>query len=366
MKKNIFITGSTGVLGSHILKSILQENNSQVYLLIRGKNNCDVDQRGRSIVKYIFKDKFNDQIFKRIEIVKGDLAKNNLDIDKNTLINLYNNVDEIYHCAALAKFSEPLKKVRFVNVFGTKNILEFAMKCKKLNKINYISTAFIVGTKNIIFTEDDFDVGQKFNNPYEQSKFEAELLIREYIKKGLKIYIFRPSIIVGEYTSGEIMIFKMFYQPLRILSLEIFKEIPLNTKAFLNLIPVDLAAEAIYTLASGTNDETVYHITSPYDFPIISIVDIASSFFNFKKPRFITLKEYKNKNANSSPIIKKMLDPYIPYFNFKALFSSNRTQSMLKKYGFEYPPINNKFLYKIFKFCNNARFIKVKNKYIKI
>jgi thioester reductase-like protein len=67
------------------------------------------------------------------------------------------------------------------------------------------------------FSEDDLMVGQRFRNPYEQSKFEAELAVRAYAER-LPITIVRPSIIVGDRHSGWTASFNVLYWPLRALA----------------------------------------------------------------------------------------------------------------------------------------------------
>ena len=52
-----------------------------------------------------------------------------------------------------------------------------------------------------MFTEDDFDVGQKLEHPYHRTKFEAEKLVRQQVKGPWRVY--RPSIVVGNSQTGE-------------------------------------------------------------------------------------------------------------------------------------------------------------------
>jgi len=360
-KRIIFLTGATGLVGSYLLKILLQEG-YKVYALARSKDNKNARDRVRDVLKFWDKD-ILDRKSHNLIVLEGDITEKNLGLGKQSIDLLKNEIEEVFHCAAATRFNAPLKVLRKVNLEGTRNILELCCEWRRegiFNKINYLSTAFICGDYKGIFKEDDFNLNQNFNNNYEQSKSEAEALVRKYIENGMQALIFRPSIVVGDYVSGKTIDFKMFYEPLHLLSLEIFSEVPLNTKTFLNLIPVDLAAKAIYTLSVKKNTNKVYHITSPKDFPIDYIVDKASSFFHFEKPKYVGLDRYKV--ISKSPAAKKILEIFIPYFNFRALFSSYKTQTILKKYSFEYPSIDDEFLYRIFKFCSDKRFIKTKSK----
>lgn len=353
--KNIFITGSTGFLGSHILRQILLQDSSKLHLLIRGKNEEEVEKKGLAVLEKAIEGKPTEKILKRINLIRGDVSEIDLGLSKEILRKLFSNVNEIYHCAAMTGFRIPLAVIRKVNVVGTENILKFAIRCKQIRRLNYISTAFIVGNKDCVFSENDFEIGQKFNNTYEQTKFEAEKLAHNYKKKGLKISIFRPSVIVGEYYSGETTNFRMFYEPLHFLSLELFKEVPVDLEVEHNLVPIDAVAKAIYILAENEKNEDVYHIVSPDNIKCYYFMDLAAKFFGYKNPKWVPLD--KSVLERFTPIQKRIIAPFIPYFNYRVKFSSSKTENVLKKYKFEYPEINEQFINRLFNFCHKAGFI---------
>jgi nucleoside-diphosphate-sugar epimerase len=62
--------------------------------------------------------------------------------------------------------------------------------------------------------EDELDCGQTFRNEYEQSKFEAERMIRQ-AGGGTTVTVLRPGIVVGDHTSGYTHAFHSFYQYVR-------------------------------------------------------------------------------------------------------------------------------------------------------
>ena len=85
------------------------------------------------------------------------------------------------HSAASVSFTLSLERSREINVEGTRRMIELAQLCHSrggLEHFSYISTAYVAGTHKGGFGEDQLDVGQRFRNPYEQSKFEAERLVR--------------------------------------------------------------------------------------------------------------------------------------------------------------------------------------------
>jgi len=89
-----------------------------------------------------------------------------------------------------------------VNVDGTRNVLDFAEQCDGLERLHYVSTCYVSGRYTGIFSEADLDKGQSFNNFYEETKFLAECLVRERSSRGLPTTVYRPSIVVGDSTTG--------------------------------------------------------------------------------------------------------------------------------------------------------------------
>ena len=83
-----------------------------------------------------------------------------------------------------------------------------------LDSFAHVSTAYVAGTHTGRFTEDDLYVGQDFRNPYERSKFEAELVVRER-GDSLPTQVVRPSIVVGDSRTGWTPAFNVLYWPLR-------------------------------------------------------------------------------------------------------------------------------------------------------
>ena len=106
----------------------------------------------------------------------------------------------------------------------------------------------MAGTHKGEFGEDQLDVGQRFRNPYEQSKFEAERLVRAADGR-LPIQIFRPSIVVGERTTGWTPAFNVLYSPLKAFVRGSLPAVPARRSAPVDVVPVDYVADAVFELA---------------------------------------------------------------------------------------------------------------------
>ncbi len=363
--KNIFFTGATGFLGSYILREFLLKEDIKPILLIRSKVGQSAIPRAEKILRYFFDKDKSKIILKRIKIVEGEIDKPNLGINDKVREELIDTIDEIYHSAAIAEFRVPLDVIRKSNVKGTKNILDLASECKnkgRLKRVNHISTTYVVGTKTGTFYETDLDVGQKFNNTYEQSKFEAELLVQKYRKRGLDITIFRPSILTGDYARGRTSNFKMLYKPLHFFSEELFDAVPGERAAQENLVPVDSAAKAIYLIANeNRSTNKTYHISNITTVELGHFIDMASSFFGFKKPELIPLKYFDIDSLTY--VQRRLIEPYIPYFHYGTHFDSKNANIILSRKKFRCPAIDDSFLIKLFEFCVESGFIKPKRHY---
>lgn len=354
-KKTVFITGATGFLGAHLVKLLLEETNFNLILLIRGGSQAEAENRFHHLLKKIHKDDINTFIG-RIAVLRGSLANEFLELDQTTRNSICQRIEEIYHCAALAEFQKSLEEVRRVNVLGTENLLKFAKRCQKIKKINYISTTFVYGDKVGLVSEDDLDVGQNFNNTYEQSKYEAELVVKEYVKNGLPVSIYRPSIITGEYETGETTNFRMFYKPFRSVSLGLFSEIPIGKDASLNLVAVDTAAKAIFILGNNEKNIATYNIVSPKNTLVTHLFDLSHECFKYKNPKYVLPENYNFSEITFSK--KKILKTYLPYFAYRTIYGFKKTFETLEKYHFRYPEIDDNYIRRLFSFCKKFKYIK--------
>jgi len=280
-KPTIFLTGATGLVGSYLLKILLQ-NGHKVYCLARSKDNKSAKQRVVDILNFWDK-KVYPKYRRKLIVLEGDIAKKDLGLSRSNRDLLKKGIEEIFHSAAVTDINWPLNKIRKINVGGTKNVLDFAVKCKKLKKVNHISTAYVCGNYNGVFTENDLDVGQGFNSTYEQSKFEAEKLVRAYRKK-LPVDIYRPSVVIGESKTGKINEFRNIYQFLHLCSQEIFDSLPI-LNGHVSIVFIDDCARALYTISQETLN------LKTFDFFRSSTYDFRPMTFDFR-PLYILLPAF--------------------------------------------------------------------------
>jgi len=222
----ILITGVTGFVGMEVMARFLQRSRRHVFALIRAHNDADADQRLRAVLATAFGDP--DAYSGRVTAVAGDIEHAGLGLDPGRLDELAEQVDRVLHAAASVSFELGLSESRGINVRGTQNMLAFADRALQrggLERFTYVSTAYVAGTYRGEFSEQDYDVGQGFRNPYERSKWESEGNVRAASGR-LPVQIARPSIIVGEQASGWTVAFNVLYGPIRALSTRRLPRVP--------------------------------------------------------------------------------------------------------------------------------------------
>jgi thioester reductase-like protein len=328
-KPVVFLTGATGLVGSYLLK-ILLKNGHKVFVLARPKGDKNAKQRIAYVLNFWDKEVFS-SFRKNLVVVEGDIAEKNFGLMPKELTRLYAEVEQIYHCAAVTDLNWPLNKIRKINVAGTKNILDFALKCPRLIKVNHISTAYVCGDYGGVFAEGDLDVGQKFNSTYEQSKFEAEKLVKKYRRKMLWIDIFRLPLVIGESKTGKIITFKNIYQFLSICKHNLFVALPIKNFVT-NMIPVDMCSNAIAFIArESTRRNNTYHVFSNSAMFVEKILVRASQILGFKLPKIVSGKDFDIRQL--SPIQKHILENNIFALNFLTRLNSQSTNLYLSSNG---------------------------------
>jgi len=275
MPKTYLLTGGTGFLGS-LLSIELIKRGYRVVFLGRSKNNESFQKR----LEKILKSNEPNISLDKTEMIEIDLSKEQLGLTEEYIEKLTGKIDAFWHLAANLSFrKEDRKSVFAVNVEGLKNVLNLVQHIK--SPIYYISTAYAHGQRPGIIFEEDLIKPKHFNNPYEESKFEAEKIIKYWgQEKGNNFIIFRPSIFVER--KGK-MICPSGYYTIVYALYRLKQKFGHNQKilfpflypknVFLNLIPVDIAIEwmlkiSFYPKAMGKT----FHITNPLPFSIEKII----------------------------------------------------------------------------------------------
>lgn len=183
----IFVSGASGLVGSHLLLELVNKK-KQVRALYRNKTSIDWVEKIFSL--YCDNSK---HLCNQIEWIKGDV----LDID--SLEHATEGVSEVYHCAAIVSFIQRERyKMMQVNAVGTANMVNAALQ-NKVKRFCYVSSVAALGRNadvNEIDESSDW-VNSSNNSRYAESKYIAEREVWRGFAEGLNGVIVNPSIIIG-------------------------------------------------------------------------------------------------------------------------------------------------------------------------
>ena len=138
-----------------------------------------------------------------MEVLVGDASAMHLGLSTSEYRELTSTVTDVLHAAEETTLSAPRDQMKRMNVSGTQAALELAVDAQKLRRFTHLSTVFVSGDRVGAIAEDELACGQAFRNAYEETKFEAELLVRRAMSQ-IPAAVLRPSIVVGDSKTGEI------------------------------------------------------------------------------------------------------------------------------------------------------------------
>jgi thioester reductase-like protein len=308
----VFLTGATGFVGKEILSRFLARDDRHVFALVRAAN--DDEAAGRL------------PPHPRLTAVAGDIEQDGLGLSGESAERLQAEITIVLHCAASVSFDMSLDESRKVNVAGTRRMLDFARGCTRLERFSYVSTAYVAGEPGRLFREDELAVGQRFRNAYERSKFEAELALR---REGadLPLQILRPSIVVGDSSTGRTTAFNVLYGPLKAFARGAIPAIPARRGAPVDIVPVDYVADRVHELATGGPEGTFHLVAGRNATTVGRLLEMSSEELGRSKPAVLPPRLYRRW---VHPWLRRKyrglrrMEVYFPYFSMRVRFDDRR------------------------------------------
>jgi len=342
-ENSVLLTGATGLIGSYLLKVLLQHGHT-VCCVARHKNNKSATMRVKEMLTFWDKSVIK-QFKNNLTVVEGDITKPCLGLIKRNFELITSNTSLIFHSAASTDLTMPLQLSRKINVEGTQRVIDFARRCKRNTgfvKLNHLSTAYVCGDFQGVFKESDLEVGQNFKTFYEKSKFEAEKEALKARKAGLEVEIFRPAVVIGESQTGKIDSFKNIYNLFHIQRHDVIRTLPLLGYAT-NIVAVDQVAKVIYALSFHTTlRNRTYHIFPKNNISFEKLLKISTEYFKCKKIELIA--PHTIKSQRFSPVEKTIMNKINKFFGFKVTLDSSYTLQLLEKMEYPVLKVDSKLL----------------------
>ena len=340
--KKVFLTGITGLVGSAFVVALLREREDfEIVCLARKSPVKSALQRTQEIIRD--ECEFNgcpeaaDMVLSRVSVIEGDVTT----IDPEVMAKdpILAGTDIIFHCAADVNLGkDPTGKTYRINYHGTENMVALA-KLLNVKEFHYVGTSYIAG-KLVGTAIEDNPLDSGFNNPYEESKYKAEMLVRA---SGIPFSVYRPAIITGRRCDGRIRKPLAFYRILEFMAklksnkcakmgidprekidLDInFSAVPSEHIYF---VPIDYVQEAITALFQKPVCNRAYHITG--DSPI-SNKQIQTAIGNALNISGVTVDPTKDGVGGNANMMSRLLGDLLPYFSSDIVFDQSNVRKAL-------------------------------------
>jgi NAD(P)-dependent dehydrogenase (short-subunit alcohol dehydrogenase family) len=261
-----FITGGTGFIGTHLVRRLLRRGGT-LYILTREGSRARFDA---------LREAAGDQA-DRLVPVTGDLREPMLGLDKDLIAQLRGRIDHFFHLAAIYDLSADAASQVATNIDGTRNAVQLA-SALEAGCFEHVSSIAAGGLYRGTFREDMFEEAEAIEHPYFATKHESEGIVR--LDCDIPWRIYRPGMVVGDSTTGEIDKIDGIYYVFKLLQ-KLRRALPpwvplvgLEGGKF-NIVPVDYVADAMDHIAHREGlDERCFHLTDPEHYSLGELMNI--------------------------------------------------------------------------------------------
>ena len=349
---DIMITGATGFLGIHVLKSYLDNYDGKVYCLVRKGKYESMEKRMMHMLMYYFDNPCQELFGERIICVDGDITSKEqvekfADYKFNTIIN----------CAACVKHFAAGDVLEKINVHGVENLIEF---CKNSGRrLIQISTVSVAGEgsdgvppMSRVFNENDLYIGQNITNEYIRTKFLAERAVLEAVSSGLDGKVIRVGNLMSRNSDGEFQINFItngFLRSLR--GYEAVGKFPIGAMhEVTEFSPIDSTALAVLKLVQTDRRFTVFHACNSHHIYMADLIyAMRSHGFDIdivSDEEFeAAVKEFA-KNSDDSDVVSGLIAYTAHNENeiYTLDYSNRFTAQVLYRLDYKWPVTDDRYL----------------------
>ncbi|WP_059008315.1 SDR family oxidoreductase [Streptomyces specialis] len=191
---SVAVTGATGFLGLRLTDELLRRHPAVLVLTRPGARPATgriarfLEATGTSRAELR-------HLPARIEEIPIDLGRPALGLTGDAFRRLADRLETLWHCAADTSFAAPRDITHTVNVEGTRHLLHLAAAGERAPLFCHVSTVAVAGARRDgTVLEHELDDAHGFQTAYERSKFEAERLVRAWVRTHRRpAVVFRPS-----------------------------------------------------------------------------------------------------------------------------------------------------------------------------
>lgn len=334
--KALFCTGAGGFIGRYIVAHYLEKEDCDLYLLEHGQ----FRQRLESFLDEQIPDPTKRA---RVKVLSGDITRAGLGLDAAIADELKQRVTHAIHLAALYNLSAPRDISVRVNVDGTRHFLDFLEEISSLERFGHASTIAVVGKHTGVFREDDLDLGQRFKNNYDETKFLSEKLVRQR-RDSIPTVILRPTTVVGHSRTGAIEKIDGPYYALNMIARNMHRVVPNTGEIKFHFGPVDFVADAFYHLFEDDDSiGKVFHLVDPEPLTYLEFFDLACAAMGQPKP-LLKLPAPLMRPVGRLPLFEKLTGVSREAFEhsfYPIDYDMTHVTPVLAKHGISCPPVSS-------------------------
>ncbi len=334
MSDVVLLTGATGFVGMELLARLVEEGEDEVVCMVRASGQEEADARLATVFARLFDEP--PPAAAAVTAVPCDVGADDLGLSPAARAAIVERVTSVIHCAASIAFDRSLEEARQVNTGGAMRMLGLSREIAERGRLRrhvHVSTAYVAGRYGGRFLETDLDVGQRFRNTYEESKFEGERALGEHAGE-LPLLIVRPSIIVGDSRTGWTSAFNVIYWPVRAFSRGLMDEIAIDPDGVVDVVPIDYVGAGTLALLRAPDAAGTVALVAGEAAPTnAELIELASRQFGREPPRIVATPASRLADA----------DLYVPYFGIEASLDDTRARELLVPLGLSVPRLRDYF-----------------------
>ena len=327
------VTGYPGFIGKRLVEHLAQERKGRIFALVQPRQ----VEEARTLAGRVQG--------APVEVLAGDVTDLHLGLSGEEVERVAGSVTRIFHLAALNQLTVSRETAWRTNVDGTRNVLELARECRRLERLVHFSTCHVAGAREGVIAEDELDKGQEFRNGWEETKFHAEKAVAR-MADSLPVTIVRPSTVVGDSRTGEIDRFEGPYAlGILLVASPLVVPLPLpgNGVAPLNVVPVDFVVRAALQLGSDPRAKgQTFHLVDPNPMSVARVYELIAERANRRIPK-LTFPARAAEAVLRLPLLERVTRPQraaLGYINQLAWFTSSRTLELLEGTGIRCPRLS--------------------------
>jgi thioester reductase-like protein len=359
----IFVTGSTGYLGSYVVAGLFAGHRDTLNLLVRAKGEEEARERlWASLQLHFGFREFHEYLSTRVRIFCGDLTNERFGLADDEYHAMIDTTDSIIHCAAsLNRKSE--RQCLNVNLRGGLEVIQLARRAQNRNglrRYSHVSTVAVAGKRrNEIVTEDAaIDWARSDYDPYARTKKFGEHMVHQLLAD-VPHTIFRPAIVLGDSRHAQTSQFDMVQAFDVLVRLPV---LPLRSRDKIDIVPANYVGNAIVTIHQ--KDEPahgIYHLSSGMGSQTYQeLTGALAEAGGWRRPAYWPwmgrafsgtvnwLAARKGEVARGASLLKV----FWPYLDWNTVFDNSRVVAEIG----EAPAKFSTYAYPLLKFCRENKF----------